>query len=292
MTQHSASNATTKEAPIRLFDWSKYDGQPTVYEERLKAGNTKRPSEEPYDWFAYHGPLGVPYNKPQPATVTSKPQNGNKDQGNREQSSLSNGRYDDNQTQAGDHSVRSLIPGSSDDRDRSLEEAQHWFRTDARDLKYINRIIERENIIGDSLLKGIQELGQTQPQGQVQEQKPRPLPIGHGRRTTSSSTQQTPPSTTLSVDGQACIELMGPAIANLHSYVDGSQPDYFSRYARPPEWCFDKTPGGNKSFFGEDWGAPPPRVGRDPRYQTTIHEGRPTYFEEVGRVRGREWGRR
>ena len=78
------------------------------------------------------------------------------------------------------------------------------------------------------------------------------------------------------------------ALINLQSYVDGTgNDDYFGRFARVPEWCIDKSPGGNDSYFG-DWGSPPSRVGRDPRYRPTYHEGRFTVFEEPDRQGGRE----
>ena len=58
---------------------------------------------------------------------------------------------------------------------------------------------------------------------------------------------------------------------NLVVYVEeslGQRPrDYFSPFRKPPTWCIDRSPEGNNSFFGEDYGAPPARVGRDPRYR-------------------------
>ena len=74
--------------------------------------------------------------------------------------------------------------------------------------------------------------------------------------------------------------LIVPAITNLSTYLVST--DYFGCFGRVPEWCIDQTPNGNSSFFGEDWGAPPPRVGRDPRYRPMLHEGRYTVFEDLG----------
>lgn len=84
--------------------------------------------------------------------------------------------------------------------------------------------------------------------------------------------------------------LMEVTYHNLSKYLDKSDRDYFGRYARVPEWCIDKSPGGDQSFFGDwgAWGPPPPRVGRDPRYRPTFHEGRYTVFEEIGRRGGRD----
>ena len=84
--------------------------------------------------------------------------------------------------------------------------------------------------------------------------------------------------------------LMEMAYHSLKKYADRSNNDYFGRYARPAEWCIDNSQGGDQSFFGDwgAWGAPPPRVGRDPRYRPTFHEGRYTIFEDVGRRGGRD----
>ncbi|MCJ1485998.1 hypothetical protein MMC06_006174, partial [Schaereria dolodes] len=56
--------------------------------------------------------------------------------------------------------------------------------------------------------------------------------------------------------------LMIPILANLHGYLQPA--GYFGRFGRAADWCVDQGHGGQASFFGEDWGAPPPRVGRDP----------------------------
>ena len=87
-------------------------------------------------------------------------------------------------------------------------------------------------------------------------------------------------------------EMMKQVCTNLESYVIPSeklQNDYFGRFAPVPEWCIDKSPSGNDSFFG-DWGIPPSRVGRDPRYRRTFHEGRHTVFEELDHRSARDGG--
>lgn len=76
--------------------------------------------------------------------------------------------------------------------------------------------------------------------------------------------------------------VMLPAYKTLLSYVETTERDNFGRFCRIPEWCIDRTPGGSQSFYG-DWGVPPSRVGRDPRYTPTFHEGRYTVFEEPSR---------
>ena len=84
--------------------------------------------------------------------------------------------------------------------------------------------------------------------------------------------------------------LLIPVLGNLQSYLAGpveNSANHFGRFARVPEWCIDKGKGGELSFFGEDWGQPPMRVGRDPRYMPVLHEGRYTVFEDMGGLRGR-----
>lgn len=76
--------------------------------------------------------------------------------------------------------------------------------------------------------------------------------------------------------------VMLPAYKTLLGYVETTERDNFGRFGRVPEWCIDRTPGGSQSFYG-DWGVPPSRVGRDPRYTPTFHEGRYTVFEEPSR---------
>ncbi|MCJ1287329.1 hypothetical protein MMC26_006677 [Xylographa opegraphella] len=78
--------------------------------------------------------------------------------------------------------------------------------------------------------------------------------------------------------------LLLPVLANLKAYL--TPGDYFNKHGHVPEWCIDQGAGGQTSFFGEDWGAPPPRVGRDPRYQPVLHEGTRSVYENFG---GR-WG--
>ena len=80
--------------------------------------------------------------------------------------------------------------------------------------------------------------------------------------------------------------LLLPVLANLRTYL--SSGGHFDKHGRVPEWCIDQGARGNESFFGEDWGAPPPRVGRDPRYQPIHHEGKFTVFDNFGRKRSND----
>lgn len=56
----------------------------------------------------------------------------------------------------------------------------------------------------------------------------------------------------------------------LSSYIQGpieQRKGQFGRFGHPPEWCLDRSERGALTFFGEDWGKPPQRLGRDPRYR-------------------------
>lgn len=134
-------------------------------------------------------------------------------------------------------------------------------------------------------------------------------PPGYGRSTGSFSTVTSPisaktgspiaaigaeraakstRSTTSTAPSNDIDEMLKQVCVNFAGYVsdrENGKSDYFGRYAPVPEWCIDKGPKGDESFFG-DWGVPPNRVGRDPRYRPTFHEGRYTVFEEMDRRGG------
>ena len=64
--------------------------------------------------------------------------------------------------------------------------------------------------------------------------------------------------------------LLVPVLENLASYVQGpveKRRDYFCQWVQAPDWAVDRRPHGNGSFFDGEWGQPPERLGRDPRYQ-------------------------
>ena len=91
--------------------------------------------------------------------------------------------------------------------------------------------------------------------------------------------------------GDIANRLLAPAVANLRAYKEDTGPEYFNKFTKAPAWAVDASATGNQSFFGEDRGKTPSRVGRDPRYRPTLHEGRYTVFEpNDGRVSsGRGW---
>jgi hypothetical protein len=82
--------------------------------------------------------------------------------------------------------------------------------------------------------------------------------------------------------------LFAPLFANLEEYLHPAhrQIGQFGSWAPCPEWSVDSSSAGLRSFFGEDWGAPPPRVGRDPRYRN--FDGGRRHFEETWTRLGRD----
>ena len=144
-------------------------------------------------------------------------------------------------------------------------------------------------------LRGLIECRTAATQGPVStppQQRTVLAPIGSGRNgayqhISTNSNPKVDSTRELKAQQRAANDIMIPVLANLHEHMLNDPNDPFTRYAQPPAWCIDTTPGGNKSLMGETEWNPPPRVGRDPRYPTTFHEGRPTYFEEVGRGSGR-----
>lgn len=157
--------------------------------------------------------------------------------------------------------------------DRSLEDAKSLLTKDTAQLESPKCDFEQASVMKIEAVEDIDSAGEGDSHGQRSE----------GETLASAKlpwAQHMPPISLL----------MEMAYHSLKKYADRSNNDYFGRYARPAEWCIDNSQGGDQSFFGDwgAWGAPPPRVGRDPRYRPTFHEGRYTIFEDVGRRGGRD----
>jgi hypothetical protein len=91
-----------------------------------------------------------------------------------------------------------------------------------------------------------------------------PSPIAPPRSQSPTRHSPTPQSNILTN------RLLVPVLENLASYVQGpveKRRDYFCPWVKAPEWAVDRGANGNDSFFDSQWGQPPARVGRDPRYQ-------------------------
>ena len=84
-------------------------------------------------------------------------------------------------------------------------------------------------------------------------------------------------------------ELLLPVLATLKAYTATPRGPFNPHGAAPP-WACDPGPrgGAGSSLFERDWGAPPPRVGRDPRYRAVADaRGAAAAFDDFA---GR-WGR-
>ncbi|KAL9128789.1 MAG: hypothetical protein Q9217_002598 [Psora testacea] len=185
-----------------------------------------------------------------------------------------------------DHSVNASLESHVLERLPTQEEKDAaimaWFT--GKDPKHVHmrEILECRSVAA-------QDMVHTPPQ-----QRTILAPIGSGRNgqqsfssNRGSTARRTDCAATRTAEQQAANDIMAPVLANMHDHMLNDPKDPFTRYSQPPAWCLDTTPGGNKSLMGETEWNPPPRVGRDPRYPTTFHEGRPTYFEEIGRGSGR-----
>jgi hypothetical protein len=83
--------------------------------------------------------------------------------------------------------------------------------------------------------------------------------------------------------GDATAPLITAAFGSLLSYMNNSDAfdtkKHLSKFVDSPDWQIDSSEKGNNSFFGEDWGPPPKRAGRDSRYQSSFHNPRSTNWE-------------
>ncbi len=174
--------------------------------------------------------------------------------------------------------IWSLIPKPKQ-AGRAFEEAENWFRTDARGLDGLEAYLQ-DAAASQRSVKSVTAHNDTSTMSER-----------HASESSKCANNLAP--TLIPEQGRKidiANHLMGPVIGTLHGYVNESanpEVDYFGRFARVPEWCIDKGQGSNTSFFG-DWGVPPSRVGRDPRYRPTFHEGRYTVFEPIVRRGVRE----
>lgn len=92
-----------------------------------------------------------------------------------------------------------------------------------------------------------------------------------------------PSATTVKSD--AMTRMLIPVWENLASYMQGpfeKRRDYFSQWKPAPEWAIDRN--GNTSFYDKDWGCPPARVGRDPRYRPLPQGTIPDRYVPRGRM--------
>ena len=94
----------------------------------------------------------------------------------------------------------------------------------------------------------------------------------------------TPTPIIVTAAAAATVDVLAQVIGNLKTYqrVAG----YFHKHGPVPDWCVDASPAGHRSFFGPDWGSPPLRLGRDPRYRSVVADGNAGVGAAVGAVGG------
>ncbi|MCJ1366444.1 hypothetical protein MMC16_005573 [Acarospora aff. strigata] len=188
---------------------------------------------------------------------------------------------------------RASFPAASTSHARSrlsmIQDAEEWWNADHRgagELRvYLNQVAE-----DDKIRKQIQ--ANERPAQTAQQQTGNSTDNWPDTSTTTTTTPNPNPAASDTAN-----RLLIDVLANFHGYLSGppeAQRGQFGSFGPVPEWCIDKGVGGSTSFFGEDWGAPPPRVGRDPRYRPLLHEPRFTLYEELERRGGVEgiYGRR
>ncbi|KAI9843167.1 MAG: hypothetical protein M1838_002742 [Thelocarpon superellum] len=100
----------------------------------------------------------------------------------------------------------------------------------------------------------------------------RDLDPARRERRASDPDNTSPPSAAADTANRLLIPLLG----TLQGYLAESPRNgygNFGSFAPVPEWCVDTSSTSSlQTFFGEDWGAPPARVGRDPRYRPLMRQ--------------------
>lgn len=69
------------------------------------------------------------------------------------------------------------------------------------------------------------------------------------------------------VAGPILSAVFGSLLGYADQVITPTNKGMMSRFTSVPAWAIDFNEKGNESFFGEDWGQPPKRHGRDPRFQ-------------------------
>ena len=99
-------------------------------------------------------------------------------------------------------------------------------------------------------------------------------PIGSGPKKPLPPVQKAPLSAEdinkMSV-AEATAPLLDSVFGSLLTYATRTNapddPRVLSKYEVSPDWLLDTSENGNKSFYGEDWGPPPKRIGGDTRQE-------------------------
>lgn len=161
----------------------------------------------------------------------------------------------------------------------ALQVAVDWFGKPVEEAKTATLMREKSKQQASSrtrlsLGEGSEPLSATNttPTKGTDSKEPYMSPIGTGRPHAGRASRSTRPS--------FLEDAAMTALQHMKDYKEIAQAnghDGFTKFGQPPAHAIDYSANGNKSLFGTEWN-PPARVGRDPRHQTTMHDGRPTMF--------------
>ncbi|KAG0650540.1 hypothetical protein D0Z07_3072 [Hyphodiscus hymeniophilus] len=108
-------------------------------------------------------------------------------------------------------------------------------------------------------------------------------PIGPPLKSTIMKTPITQQDINTMTTAEATKPLVDAMFRTLLAYADESTDSesrrHLSGFEKPAEFLIDDSEKGNMSFFGEDWGAPPKRVGGGSRFQPALHRPSTTHWE-------------
>ena len=165
------------------------------------------------------------------------------------------------------------------ERDKMEKELDEWWTRDARFTPREKQ--QMEEVIANERRARMQNPDPFGPIGSKNSNTvPKPNTVG-GNNNKNGDVKHQPKDqdpTAPYTNEELVNELLLPAMANLLSYK--TDKTNLNPFGPPPSWAIDHTPGGNESFFSQQWGQPPQRVGRDPRYRAMQHDGRSSVFED------------
>ncbi|KAM0717917.1 hypothetical protein Q7P37_006249 [Cladosporium fusiforme] len=149
--------------------------------------------------------------------------------------------------------LMSMLTSSSPPSSSRLDQ---WNPEDLDDWYWGGTKFARQNGFNDSI-----EASDTTPHRRKKPPIIKPIALPSRQKPTTDNTPHTNFLTT---------RHLIPVLENLAQYVQGpveKRRDYFCQWVKAPEWAIDRSSTGNDSFFDSQWGQPPARIGRDPRYQ-------------------------
>lgn len=163
---------------------------------------------------------------------------------------------------------------------------QDQFKKDKRDYEWFYNGVRRFNMTAEDHLREHEE----RQKGRVSRFFPQ-QPIGPAKKDNEMGNLTVEQVKSMK-ESECAAPLLDGAFGTLLSYGDkgtmSSNQAAVSRFAPAPSWAIDPSPRGNDSYFGEDHGAPPKRVGRDPQYVSPPLDST-TWSEEYSYDEPNEW---